>query len=185
MTWFQVAMETENGTANRKGNLHSMWPSGDVSGLLSDRKGKEGVPLQPMSRGGAREQSAGTQRRPKKAPARIGRKYGRAKHYKCDICGRTFTYYQDKDKRTRCDECRDAMHEVRLPCALCGNVILLRRMVKVRMQIGMGKKGGKQYDIYYCQQCDVTVRARARNLASRQESVLKGEKKKIRRMVKR
>lgn len=81
-----------------------------------------------------------------------------------------------------CPECAKAAKDTKILCAgRCKRIQPIRIMEAVSFYFEPGKKGGKKFTLYYCQQCFLAAKSRARTISEKQqEEVTKSESRRAR-----
>lgn len=86
------------------------------------------------------------------------------------------------DRKGTCPDCSKAVKDTVVQCAgRCKQKRKIRMMDAVVLYFEPGMKGGKKVKIYYCQQCFLAAKSRARMVhEAQQEEVRKAEGRRLR-----
>jgi len=82
----------------------------------------------------------------------------------CKLCKLDLTPWGE-DRRTLCPDCVRSINETMVKCAgKCKKERPIKLMERVSLYFEPGKKGGKKFSVYYCQQCFLSAKSRARQI---------------------
>jgi hypothetical protein len=101
----------------------------------------------------------------------------------CKICGTDLNRWGE-DRKGACPDCLSARRETYVLCAgRCKQRYKLRLMEPVSFYFEPGKKGGKKFMLYFCLQCFVAAKGRARLTHETQSAELdKTDSRRVRKM---
>lgn len=92
---------------------------------------------------------------------------------RCRICGIDLDLWGE-DKKGNCPECVKAIRDTEIICAgKCKKKYSNRIMSAVILYFEPGKKGGEKFTVYYCQDCFLSARSKARTLCEQQQEEMK------------
>ena len=87
----------------------------------------------------------------------------------CSLCGQDLNLW-GPDRRGICPNCAKEKRKIKLLCAgRCKSKHPLGIMQAVNMVFTPGKRGGKTYKVYYCQDCLAYAKSKIRSASERQD----------------
>ncbi len=107
--------------------------------------------------------------------------YKKSKKRPCKVCKADLNMWGE-DRKGTCPDCAKAVKDTPVRCAgRCKNVQPIRLMEVVSFYFEPGVKGGKKFSVYYCPQCLLSAKSRARMICdSQQEAIKKSESRRAR-----